>query len=24
MWKVRRVRFLGVIIGPDGVKMEKK
>jgi len=23
-WKVREVGFLGVIIGPDGIKMEKK
>ena len=24
VWKVRKVGFLGVIIGPDGVRMEKK
>ena len=24
VWKVREVRFLGVIIGEDGVRMEKK
>jgi len=24
MWKVREVEFLGVIIGPDGVRIEKK
>ena len=24
VWKVREVEFLGVIIGPDGVRMEKK
>ena len=24
VWKVREVRFLGVIIGPDSVRMEKK
>ena len=24
VWKVREVRFLGVIIGTDGVKMEKE
>ena len=24
VWKVREVRFLGVIIGPDGVRIEKK
>jgi len=23
VWKVRKVRFLGVVIGPDEVKMEK-
>jgi len=23
-WKVREVRFLGVIIGPEGIKMEKE
>jgi len=22
-WKVRKIRFLGVVIGPDGIKMEK-
>ena len=24
VWKVREVRFLGVVIGPEGVKMEKE
>jgi len=24
VWKVREVRFLGVIIGPDSVRMEKE
>jgi len=24
VWKVREVRFLGVIIGEDGVRMEKE
>jgi len=24
MWKVRKIGFLGVIIGPNGIKMEKK
>ena len=24
MWKVREVGFLGIIIGPDGMRMEKK
>jgi len=24
VWKVREVRFLGVVIGLDGVKMEKE
>ena len=24
VWKVREVRFLGVVIGPDGVKIEKE
>jgi len=24
VWKVREVRFLGVIIGPDSVRIEKK
>ena len=24
MWKIREVGFLGVIIGKDGVRMEKK
>ena len=24
VWKVRKVRFLGVIIGEDGVRMEKE
>ena len=24
MWKVRKIGFLGVIIGEDGVRMEKK
>ena len=24
VWKAREVRFLGVIIGPDSVRMEKK
>jgi len=23
-WKVRKVEFLGVVIGPKGVKMQKK
>ena len=23
-WKVRKVGFLGVIIGPEGIKMEKE
>jgi len=23
-WKVRKIRFLGVVIGPDGIKMEKE
>jgi len=23
-WKVRKVEFLGVVIGPEGIKMEKK
>ena len=23
-WKVREVGFLGVVIGPDGIKIEKK
>jgi len=23
-WKVRKVGFLGVVIGPDGIKIEKK
>jgi len=23
-WKVREVRFLGVVIGPEGIKMEEK
>jgi len=23
-WKVREVGFLGVVIGPDGIKMEKE
>ena len=24
MWKVRKIGFLGVIIGPDGIEMEKE
>ena len=24
VWKVREIRFLGVVIGPDRVKIEKK
>jgi len=24
MWKVRRVEFLGVVIGPNGIEMEKE
>jgi len=24
VWKVRKVRFLGVIIGPNGIEMEKE
>ena len=24
MWKVRKIRFLGVVIGPNGIEMEKK
>jgi len=24
MWKVRKIRFLGVIIGPNGIEMEKE
>jgi len=24
MWKVRKIGFLGVVIGPDGIEMEKK
>jgi len=24
VWKVREVRFLGVIIGPDSIRMEKE
>ena len=24
MWKVRKIRFLGVVIGPNGIKMEKE
>jgi len=24
VWKVREVKFLGVVIGEDGVRMEKK
>jgi len=23
-WKVREVRFLGVVIGPEGIKMEEE
>ena len=23
-WKVRKVRFLGVVIGPEGIKMERE
>ena len=23
-WKVRKVEFLGVVIGPEGIKMEKE
>jgi len=24
MWKVRKIGFLGVVIGPDGIEMEKE
>ena len=24
VWKVRKIRFLGVVIGPNGIEMEKK
>jgi len=24
VWKVRKIGFLGVVIGPDGIEMEKK
>ena len=24
IWKVRKIRFLGVVIGPNGIEMEKK
>jgi len=24
MWKVRKIGFLGVVIGPNGIEMEKK
>jgi len=24
MWKVRKIEFLGVVIGPDGIEMEKE
>ena len=24
MWKVRKIRFLGVVIGPNGIEMEKE
>jgi len=24
VWKVRKIRFLGVIIGPSGIEMEKE
>jgi len=23
-WKVRKIRFLGVVIGPSGIEMEKE
>ena len=24
MWKARKIRFLGVIMGPNGIEMEKE
>jgi len=24
VWKVRKVRFLGIVIGPDGIEIEKE
>jgi len=24
IWKVRKIRFLGVVIGPNGIEMEKE
>jgi len=24
MWKIQKIRFLGVVIGPDGIEIEKK
>jgi len=24
VWKVRKIKFLGVVIGPDGIEMEKE